>query len=84
MTNSVRPVCEKGTLVVDGLIYTQDGMTIEPKASVDQVGAMYHSTSGATNASFTSKSATIVLRFDPLALTVFGRGIGIVSWQQLH
>ncbi len=77
-------VCEEGALAVDGLIYTQDGMAVEPGASVDQVGAMYHNNRGTSNASFTSKDAMVVLRFDPLALTAFGQGIAILSWQQLH
>ncbi len=76
-------VCEESRLTVDGLIYTQDGMAIGPRASVDQVGAMYHGSRGTSNASFTSNNATIVLRFDPLALSAFGRGIAIVSWQQV-
>src|SRR5262249_32954989 len=36
-------MCGGSTLVVDGLLYTQDGMVVERQASVDQVGAMYHS-----------------------------------------
>ena len=76
-------VCEESRLVVDGLIYTQDGMAIAPQASVDQVGAMYHNSRGSSNASFTSRDATVVLRFDPVALTAFGKGLAVVSWQQL-
>ncbi len=77
-------VCEESTLTVDGLIYTQDGMAVKSRASVDQIGAMYHGTRGFSNASFSTNDATIVLRFDPLALTPFGTGIAIVSWQQLR
>jgi hypothetical protein len=70
-------------LTVDGLIYTADGMAIGPGASVDQVGAMYHGNRGTANPSFLSENALVVLRFDPLALTVFGKGLTILSWQQL-
>ncbi len=70
-------------LTVDGLIYTADGMAIGPGASVDQIGAMYHGNRGTSNPSFMSENATVVLRFDPLALTVFGKGLTILSWQQL-
>jgi hypothetical protein len=71
-------------LTVDGLIYTTDGMAVGPGASVDQIGAMYHGNRGTSNPSFASENATVVLRFDPLALSVFGRGLSILSWQQLH
>ncbi len=77
-------LCAGSTLTVDGLIYTQDGMAIEPGALVDQVGAMYHDNRGTPNPSFTSQDATVVLRFDPLALSTFGTGIGTLSWQQLR
>jgi len=70
-------------LTVDGLIYTADGMAIGPGASVDQIGAMYHGNRGTSNPSFISENAIVVLRFDPLALTVFGKGLSILSWQQL-
>lgn len=59
-------------------------MLMEPRASVDQVGAMYHNHRGTPNPSFINNNATVVLRFDPLALSVFGSGIAIQSWQQLH
>ena len=85
VTGSGRLVmCEGSTLVVDGLIYTQDGMVVQPKASVDQIGAMYHNNRNTPNSSFTTKDATVVLRFDPLALNTFGKGIAVLSWQQLH
>jgi len=74
----------KRRLTVDGLIYTADGMDIEPGAFVDQIGAMYHNNRGTSNSSFTTQDAALVLRFDPLALSVFGNGISILSWQQLH
>ena len=77
-------MCERSKLIVDGLVYTQDGMVIESQASVDQVGAMYHNSLGSPNPSFVNEDGTVVLRFDPLALSAFGRGISIVSWQQLH
>ena len=77
-------LCEGSTLTVDGLIYTRDGMAIEPGASLDQIGAMYHDNRGTPNPSFTTRDATVVLRFDPLALSVFGQGMTMVSWQQLH
>ncbi len=77
-------MCEESTLTVDGLIYTRDGMAIEPKGYVDQVGAMYHNNRETPNPSFTLKNATMVLRFDPLALSAFGKGIAVLSWQQLH
>jgi len=77
-------VCGGGTLVADGLIYTQDGMTVGPKAFVDQVGAMYHNNRGTSHSSFINDNATVVVRFDPLALSAFGTGISILSWQQLH
>ncbi len=77
-------MCEGSTLAVDGLVYTQDGMAVEPGAFVDQVGAMYHNNRGTGNPSFTTRDATVVLRFDPLALSAFGKGAAILSWQQLH
>ena len=77
-------VCGGSTLVVDGLLYTQDGMVVEPQASVDQVGAMYHNNRGTLNPSFLNQDATVVLRFDPLALSAFGQGLAILSWQRVH
>jgi hypothetical protein len=77
-------VCEGSTLAVDGLVYTQDGMAVHSRAFVDQVGAMYHDNRGTANPSFSAQNATVVLRFDPLALSVFGSGMTILSWQQLH
>jgi SPOR domain len=77
-------MCEESTLIVDGLIYTQDGMAIERGATLDQIGAMYHDNHGTPNPSFSVKDGAVTLRFDPLALSVFGHGITIVSWQQLH
>ena len=71
-------------MVVDGLIYTEDGMAVESGGSVDQVGAMYHNNRGTPHPSFINDGGTIVLRFDPLALSAFGKGIAILSWQQLH
>jgi hypothetical protein len=79
-----RVLCDRSTLAVDGLIYTQDGMTVHSQAFVDQVGAMYHDNRGTPNPSFSANDATVVLRFDPLALSPFGTGIAILSWQQLH
>lgn len=76
--------CEESGLVVDGLIYTQDGMAITPRAQVDQIGAMYHDSRGTSNPSFAIQDATLILRFDPQALSVFGRGMTVLSWQQLH
>ena len=76
-------MCEGSTLVVDGLVYTQDGMVVLPRALVDQVGAMYHNNRGTANASFTTRDATVVVRFDPLALATFGRGMTVISWQEL-
>jgi hypothetical protein len=76
-------MCDGSTLVVDGMIYTQDGMAVGPKASVDQVGAMYHNNRGTPSPGFTTRDATVVLRFDPLALAVFGKGAALLSWQQL-
>jgi hypothetical protein len=77
-------MCPGSRLVVDGLVYTQDGMTIAPQASVDQVGAMYHNTRGTSSPSFSTQDARVVLRFDPLALSAFGKGAAILSWQQVH
>jgi hypothetical protein len=77
-------VCAGGTLVADGLIYTQDGMSVGPKAFVDQVGAMYHNNRGTSHPSFVNDNATVVLRFDPLAISAFGTGASILSWQQLQ
>ena len=77
-------LCPGTTLTVDGLVYTQDGMAVESGAFVDQIGAMYHNNRGTANPSLTTQNATVVLRFDPLALSVFGKGIAILSWQQLH
>jgi hypothetical protein len=76
-------LCPGTTLTVDGLVYTEDGMTVESGAFVDQIGAMYHSNRGTPNPSFATENATVVVRFDPLALGVFGRGIAILSWQQV-
>jgi cell division septation protein DedD len=77
-------LCEGSVVAVDGLVYTQDGMAVHARANVDQVGAMYHNNRGTANPSFSAKDATVVLRFDPLALSVFGRGVAILSWQQLN
>jgi hypothetical protein len=71
-------------LIVDGLLYTQDGMAIESGAFVDQIGAMYHNNQGTPNPSFSNDGGTVVLRFDPLALSVFGTGIAMLSWQQVR
>ena len=76
-------LCEGSTLTVDGLVYTQDGMAIEPGVRVDQVGAMYHNNRGTPNPSFMTQDATVVLRFDPLALSALGTGIAMLSWQQV-
>lgn len=70
-------------LVVDGLVYTADGMAMLHGASVDQIGAMYHNSRGTSQTSFVNEDATLALRFDPLALSVFGKGVAILSWQQL-
>ena len=85
VTGSGRLVmCEGSTLIVDGLVYTQDGMVIQPQASVDQIGAMYNNNRNTSNPSFTTRDATVVLRFDPLALSTFERGMAVLSWQELH
>ena len=76
-------LCEGSSLTVDGLVYTQDGMAVEPGARVDQVGAMYHNNRGTPNPSFMTQDATVVLRFDPLALSALGTGIAMLSWQQV-
>lgn len=76
-------MCADSAVTVDGLVYTQDGMAVEPGASVDQIGAVYNSSRGTPNPSFTVREATVVLRFDPLALSAFGTGIAVLSWQQL-
>jgi hypothetical protein len=76
-------MCPGSTLVADGLVYTEDGMATASHAAVDQIGAMYHGNRGTPNPSFVSHDATLVLRFDPLALSVFGNGVAVVSWQQL-
>ena len=84
VTGSGRLVmCEGSALTVDGLVYTQDGMAIEPGARVDQVGAMYHNNRGTPNPSFMTQDATVVVRFDPLALSPLGTGIAMLSWQQV-
>lgn len=70
-------------LTGDGLIYTADGMAIERGASLEQVGAMYHGNRGTPNPGVIIENATVVVRFDPLALTVFRKGLSILSWQQL-
>lgn len=77
-------LCGGSRLTVDGLVYTQDGMAVHSRAYVDQVGAMYHDNRGTANPSFSAQNATVVLRFDPLALGAFGNGIAILSWQQLR
>ncbi len=77
-------LCEGSALTVDGLVYTHDGMTAHSRAYVDQVGAMYHDNRGTANPSFSTQNATVVLRFDPLALGAFGKGLAILSWQQLR
>jgi hypothetical protein len=87
ITGSGRLVLCGGTtqqLIVDGLLYTADGMAIGRGASIDQIGAMYHNSRGAGNPSFTADDAVVVVRFDPLALTVFRRGLLMLSWQQLQ
>ena len=71
-------------LTVDGLVYTADGMVIGPGAAVDHVGAMYHNHRGTANPSFTNDNGSLIIRFDPLALTVFKQGLTILSWQQLR
>ena len=70
-------------LTVDGLVYTADGMVVGSGAVVDQIGAMHHNNRWTANPNFASQDATAVLRFDPLALSAFGRGLAILSWQQL-
>jgi hypothetical protein len=60
------------------------GWRFESQASLDQVGAMYHNNRGTSNPNFPTQDASVVVRFDPLALGVFGTGISILSWQQLH
>ena len=70
--------------MVDGRVYTRDGMTIGPHASVDQVGAMYHGTTNTASPSFVMQDTQVVIRLDPLVLNVFGVGIALASWQQLH
>ena len=45
---------------------------------------MYHNNRGTANPSFINDNATVVLRFDPLALSAFGKGLGVVSWRQLQ
>lgn len=71
-------------VTLDGLLYTADGMAMLHGASVDQIGAMYHNNRGTPHPSFDNDNATLVLRFDPLALSVFGTGVAILSWQQLR
>jgi hypothetical protein len=71
-------------VIVDGLVYTADGMAIGRGASVDQIGAMYHNSRGAGNPSFTADDAVVVVRFDPVALSAFGKRLMILSWQQLQ
>jgi len=71
-------------LTVDGLLYSVDGMVIGPQAMVDQIGAMHHSNRGTANRSFTNQNGTLVIRFDPMALSAVGRGLTVVSWQQLR
>jgi hypothetical protein len=70
-------------LIGDGLIYTADGMAIERGASLEQIGAMYHANRGTPNPGMIIENATVVVRFDPLALTAFRKGLSILSWQQL-
>ncbi|MGQ0550235.1 MAG: hypothetical protein ACT4PY_11280, partial [Armatimonadota bacterium] len=64
--------------------YTADGMALGAQATVDQIGAMYHSNRGTANSSFRNQNATVVVRFDPLALSAFRTGISLVSWQQIR
>ncbi len=71
-------------LTADGLIYTADGMAVGPQATVDLIGAMYHDNRGTSNASFSNQNSTLVVRFDPLALSAFGRGIALTSWQRVR
>lgn len=70
-------------LILDGLLYTADGMFIGSQGPLDQVGAMYHENRGTSNPSYTNQNSTVVVRFDPLALSIFNSGIALVSWQQL-
>lgn len=71
-------------LIVDGLVYTADGMAVGPDAALDHVGAMYHNSRGTASPSFTNDNASLVIRFDPLALKVFKQGLTILSWHQLR
>lgn len=73
----------------DGLVYTSDGMVVDPQAMVDLVGAMYHGSANNSVPSYLSKNATTVIRFDPLATTPLlansgAIGVTILSWQQMR
>jgi hypothetical protein len=63
------------------MLYTADGMDIGRGAVVDHVGAMYHGSRGTARPGFSIADTTVVLRFDPLALTVFGTGLSVLPWQ---
>lgn len=75
-------------LVVDGLLYTSDGIDIGPQAMVDLIGAMYHNTTNNTRPSFESTNATTVIRYDSLAGSRLASApaiaVTILSWQQLR
>lgn len=70
-------------LIADGLLYAADGQFIGSGATLDLIGGMYLNNRGTSNPSYTNQNATVVVRFDPLSLSVFKTGIAIVSWQQL-
>jgi len=71
-------------LIADGMLFTADGMFIGAQGSLDLIGAMYHEHRDPSNPSYTNQNSTVVVRFDPLALSIFQSGIAIVSWQQLR
>lgn len=76
-------------LEADGLVYTSDGMEVNPNAFVDLVGAMYHGSADGSIPSFRNKNATVVIRFSPLATTPLRAnsgaiGVKILSWQQMR
>lgn len=64
--------------------YLNRTITTRVRACDVPVGAMPRNNSGTAKPSFTNTDATVVLRFDPLALSILRKGLVILSWRQLQ
>jgi hypothetical protein len=65
-------------------LYTQNGLVIEANAVLEQIGALYNNADVRhPGPSFVLRGGTVILRYDPLALSALGQGFSQVSWQQL-